>query len=80
MINESVLIKKGIGRRPRITFAEIVEQYKNYVFAIILNFIKDYNEVRKCGSGSILQVYLSPPTMNLIILKVGLAELHQISL
>lgn len=61
MINESILIK-GALEGDQDSFAKIVELYKNYVFAIILNFIKDYNEVENVAQEVFLQVYLSLPT------------------
>ncbi len=60
MINESVLIKKAI-EGDQNAFAKIVDLYKNYVFAIILNFIKDYNEVENVAQEVFLQIYLSLP-------------------
>lgn len=61
MINESVLIKKALEGDEN-SFAQIVDLYKNYVFAIILNFIKDYNEVENVAQEVFLQVYLSLST------------------
>ena len=61
MKNESVLIKKAI-EGDQDSFAEIVDLYKNYVFAIILNFIKDYNEVENVAQEVFLQVYISLPS------------------
>ncbi|MDR7856835.1 sigma-70 family RNA polymerase sigma factor [Tissierella sp.] len=60
MINESVLIKKALDG-DQDSFAKIVDLYKNYVFAIILNFIKDYNEVENVAQEVFLQIYLSLP-------------------
>lgn len=60
MINESVLIKKAI-EGDQDAFAKIVDFYKNYVFAIIFNFIKDYNEVENVAQEVFLQIYLSLP-------------------
>lgn len=60
MINESILIKKAV-EGDQDAFAEIVDLYKNYVFAIILNFIKDYNEVENVAQEVFLQIYLSLP-------------------
>lgn len=60
MINESVLIKKAI-EGDQYSFAKLVDLYKNYVFAIILNFIKDYDEVENVAQEVFLQVYLSLP-------------------
>ncbi len=60
MINEAVLIKKAL-EGDEDSFSEIVEHYKNYVFAIILNFIKDYNEVENVAQEVFLQIFLSLP-------------------
>ena len=61
MINESVLLKKAL-EGDEDSFAKIVELYKHYVFAIILNFIKDYDEVENVAQEVFLQIYLSLPT------------------
>lgn len=61
MKNEEELIKKAI-EGDQDSFAEIVNLYKNYVFAIILNFIKDHNEVENVAQEVFLQIYISLPT------------------
>ncbi|NLY86283.1 MAG: sigma-70 family RNA polymerase sigma factor [Tissierellia bacterium] len=60
MLNESELIKKAVKGDEK-SFAQIVDLYKNYVFAIILNFVKDYSEVENIAQEVFLQVYLSLP-------------------
>jgi len=40
-------------------FKTIVDTYKNYVFAIILNFVKDEKEAENIAQEVFLQVYLS---------------------
>ena len=60
MVKESVLIEKAISGDEK-AFEEIVNLYKNYVFAIILNFIKDYNEVENIAQEVFIQIYLSLP-------------------
>lgn len=60
MSNESGLIKRAL-EGDQDSFAKIVDLYKNYVFAIILNFIKDYNEVENVAQEVFLQIYLSLP-------------------
>ncbi|HEY8363107.1 MAG TPA: sigma-70 family RNA polymerase sigma factor [Tissierellaceae bacterium] len=60
MLNESELIEKAANGDEK-SFAQIVDLYKNYVFAIILNFIKDYDEVENVAQEVFLQVYLSLP-------------------
>lgn len=60
MINESILIKKAKSG-DEIAFEHLVNTYKNYVFAIILNFIKDKEEAENIAQEVFLQVYLSLP-------------------
>ncbi|NLJ77773.1 MAG: sigma-70 family RNA polymerase sigma factor [Tissierellia bacterium] len=42
-------------------FEDIVDRYKGYVFAIILNFIKDYDEAENILQEVFIQVYISLP-------------------
>jgi RNA polymerase sigma factor (sigma-70 family) len=42
-------------------FEKIVDKYKGYIFAIILNFIKDYNEAENIAQEVFLQIYISLP-------------------
>lgn len=44
-----------------VAFEMIVNNYKNYVFAIILNFIKDNQEAENILQETFLQIYLSLP-------------------
>nr|WP_300001578.1 sigma-70 family RNA polymerase sigma factor [Tissierella sp.] len=44
------------------SFEKIINHYKNYVFAIILNFIKDNEEAQNISQEVFLQVYISLPT------------------
>ncbi|MCK9443712.1 MAG: sigma-70 family RNA polymerase sigma factor [Tissierellaceae bacterium] len=60
MTRESLLIQKSI-QGDEEAFEEIINLYKNYIFAIILNFIKDYNEVENLAQEVFLQIYLSLP-------------------
>ena len=60
MDRELILIKKA-KEGDQAAFEEIVELYKNYVFAIILNFIKDYNEVENVAQEVFLQIFISLP-------------------
>ncbi len=61
MERESLLIKKSIEGSEK-AFANIVNNYKNYIFAIILNFIKDYGEAENVAQEVFLQIYTSLPT------------------
>lgn len=60
MINESLAIKKAKSG-DEFAFEELVNNYKNYVFAIILNFIKEKDEAENIAQEVFLQVYLSLP-------------------
>lgn len=42
-------------------FEQIVDNYKGYIFAIILNFINDYNEAENIAQEVFLQIYISLP-------------------
>ena len=42
-------------------FEKIVDRYKGYVFAIILNFIKDHGEAENIVQEVFLQIYISLP-------------------
>lgn len=58
MFREEELIRKAaLGDEE--SFSELIDLYKNYVFAIILNFIKDHNEVENVAQEVFLQIYLS---------------------
>ncbi len=60
MISEELLIKRAVAG-DEDSFNQIIETYKNYVFAIILNFIKDYGEVENVAQEVFLQMYISLP-------------------
>lgn len=55
---ESKLIQRSV-KGDEESFKELIDIYKGYVFAIILNFIKDYEEVENIAQEVFLQVYLS---------------------
>lgn len=61
MNNESALIQKSINGDDE-SFKKLIDLYKNYIFAIILNFIKDQDEVENVAQEVFLQIYLSLPT------------------
>jgi len=61
MERESLLIKESIEGSEK-AFTSIVNNYKNYIFAIILNFIKDYGEAENVAQEVFLQIYTSLPT------------------
>ncbi len=60
MERESLLIKASIEGNQK-AFADIVNIYKNYIFAIILSFIKDYGEAENVAQEVFLQIYTSLP-------------------
>lgn len=55
---ESILIQKAV-KGDETAFRHLVEKYKNYVFAIILKFIKDNKEAENLSQEVFLQIYLS---------------------
>lgn len=58
MNKESALIQKAI-RGDEDSFKRLIDNYKNYIFAIILNFIKDHEEAENVAQEVFLQIYLS---------------------
>ncbi len=58
MEKESLLIRESI-KGDEEAFTQIVNLYKNYIFAIILNFIKDYGEAENVAQEVFLQIYAS---------------------
>jgi len=60
MDTEEALIEKAT-KGDEDSFAKLIDYYKNYVFAIILNFVKDYNEVENIAQEVFLQIYVSLP-------------------
>lgn len=57
---ENLLIEKA-RQGDEDSFSKLIDIYKNYIFAIILNFIKDYNEVENVAQEVCLQIYVSLP-------------------
>ena len=60
MVQDIELIKQTLLGNDD-AFEKIVDRYKGYIFAIILNFIKDYNEVENIAQEVFLQIYTSLP-------------------
>lgn len=58
MDTEEIFIKKAASGDEE-AYAKLIDTYKNYVFAIILNFIKDYNESENVAQEVFLQIYVS---------------------
>lgn len=46
-------------------FAKLIDIYRGYVFAIILNFIKDHNEAENVAQEVFLQIYISLPNFKM---------------
>lgn len=60
MENESLLIEKAaLGDEE--SFSILINNYKNYVFAIILNFIKNYDEAENVAQDVFFQIFVSLP-------------------
>lgn len=60
MAEDKELIKETLSGS-ELAFAKIVDRYKGYVFAIILNFIKDHDEAENIAQEVFLQIYISLP-------------------
>lgn len=60
MDSENQLIEKA-KEGNEDSFSKLIDIYKNYIFAIILNFIIDYNEVENVAQEVCLQIYVSLP-------------------
>lgn len=60
-MDENLLIEKAKSGHED-SFSKLIDIYKNYIFAIILNFIKDYDEVENVAQEVSLQIYVSLPT------------------
>ena len=61
MNKESALIQKAI-EGDEDSFKRLIDNYKSYIFAIILNFIKDHEEAENVAQEVFLQIYLSLAT------------------
>ncbi|MGO1470343.1 MAG: RNA polymerase sigma factor [Tissierella sp.] len=60
MEKEELLIEKACKGDKR-SFERIINLYKNYIFAIILSFIKNYEEAENISQEVFLQIYISLP-------------------
>lgn len=60
MSSEEILIRKA-AEGSKAAFEDLVERYKAYVFAIILNFIEDNNQAENVAQEVFLQIYISLP-------------------
>lgn len=57
---DNELIKQTLSGK-EYAFEKIVDKYKGYIFAIILNFINDHNEAENIAQEVFLQIYTSLP-------------------
>ena len=60
MDTENLLIDKAKSG-DEYSFSKLINTYENYVFAIILNFVKDQNDIENIAQEVFLQVYVSLP-------------------
>lgn len=60
MDTENILIEKATHGDEE-SFTKLIDHYKNYVFAIILNFIKDNHEAENVAQEVFLQIYVALP-------------------
>ncbi len=60
MICDEDLIKETLQGNNN-AFEKLIERYKGFIFAIILNFIKDHGEVENLAQEIFLQIYISLP-------------------
>lgn len=60
MTEEKLLIEKA-SQGDKECFEKIINLYKNYIFAIILNFIKDNKEAENMAQEVFLQIFISLP-------------------
>lgn len=60
MSPEENLIKKA-AKGDKNAFAEIVDKYKAYIYAIILKFVNDKEQAENIAQETFLQVYISLP-------------------
>ena len=74
MVCDDKLAKKALAGDEQ-AFRAMVEKYKAYVFAIILNFIKDYDEVENVAQEVFMQIYLSLPQYRFKNLKAWIGKI-----
>ncbi|NLY86225.1 MAG: hypothetical protein GX077_07725 [Tissierellia bacterium] len=60
-MDQDIQLIKRVLAGEKAAFEKIVEKYKGYVFAIIFNFIKDYDEAENIAQEVFLQIYISLP-------------------
>lgn len=60
MEQDMELIKQTLSGNEE-AFAKIIDRYKGYIFAVILNFIKEHDEAENIAQEVFLQIYISLP-------------------
>ena len=74
MVSDDELIKQFLSGDEN-SFKKIIQKYKAYVFAIILNFVKDHNEVENIAQEVFIQVYRSLPQYRFENLKSWIGKI-----
>ncbi|TCO71048.1 RNA polymerase sigma factor [Marinisporobacter balticus] len=74
MVCDDELVKQCLSGDEH-AFRRIIDKYKAYVFAIILNFVKDHNEVENIAQETFLQIYRSLPQYRFESLKSWIGKI-----
>lgn len=74
MSNEDQLVLQSLSG-DEDAFREIVETYKAYIFAIILNFVSEHNEAENIAQDVFLQIYRSLPQFRFKNLKSWIGKI-----
>ncbi len=74
MSNEDQLVLQSLSG-DEDAFREIVETYKAYIFAIILNFVKEQDEAENIAQDVFLQIYRSLPQFRFKNLKSWIGKI-----
>lgn len=75
MINHDDQLIRQAQRGDQEAFRQLVDQYKAYVFAIVLRFIKEHQEAENVAQEVFLQVYRSLPQYRFQGLKPWLGKI-----
>lgn len=74
MVCDDELVKRCLSGDEH-AFRRIIDKYKAYVFAIILNFVKDNSEVENIAQDTFLQIYRSLPQYRFKSLKSWIGKI-----
>lgn len=74
MVCDEQLVKQAISGNEE-AFRQLVERYKAYIFAIVLNFIKDHFEAENVAQEVFLQIYRSLPSYRFQSFKSWIARI-----